>query len=171
VGRVGAEAPDAGDRRGAGQSGGLLERAQRPTGHDEVEAEHVVAGRGHVVIMGYAAREPCGRRATVEAQQGDASESLLPTEKPLRAALPRSPNAPAAGRVVDPGRWSLPGGREDEVSFATRRGSRVVPRAHHAGEERGDTMNRKLRAWLGKVWGNRRRRTDDAFRRGTSTPA
>jgi hypothetical protein len=35
----------------------------------------------------------------------------------------------------------------------------------------GETMSRKLRAWLGKLLDNRRRRTDDAFRRGTSTSA
>jgi hypothetical protein len=32
-------------------------------------------------------------------------------------------------------------------------------------------MGRKLRAWLGKLLDRRTRRTDDAFRRGTSTPA
>jgi hypothetical protein len=32
-------------------------------------------------------------------------------------------------------------------------------------------MSRKLREWFGKLFGDRRRRTDDAFRRGTSTPA
>jgi hypothetical protein len=34
-----------------------------------------------------------------------------------------------------------------------------------------DTMTTKLRAWLGKLLGKRQRRTDDAFRRGTSTTA
>ena len=32
-------------------------------------------------------------------------------------------------------------------------------------------MTKKLRAWLGKLLGDRGRRTDEAFRRGTSTPA
>jgi hypothetical protein len=35
----------------------------------------------------------------------------------------------------------------------------------------GDTMSKKLRAWLGKLFGDRSRRTDEAFRRGTSTQA
>jgi hypothetical protein len=32
-------------------------------------------------------------------------------------------------------------------------------------------MTKKLRAWLGKLLGDRSRRTDEAFQRGTSTPA
>jgi hypothetical protein len=35
----------------------------------------------------------------------------------------------------------------------------------------GDRMSKKLRAWLGKLLGDRHRRTQDAFRRGTSTQA
>jgi hypothetical protein len=35
----------------------------------------------------------------------------------------------------------------------------------------GDRMSRKLRTWLGKLLDSRRGRIDEAFRRGTSTPA
>jgi hypothetical protein len=62
-----------------------------------------------------------------------------------------------------------PGGREDEVS--SRRdvpvASSLVPTMP---AREGNRMGKKFRAWLGKLLDARRRRTDDAFRRGTSTP-
>jgi hypothetical protein len=35
----------------------------------------------------------------------------------------------------------------------------------------GDRMSRKLRSWLGKLFDHRRRDTNEALRRGTSTSA
>ena len=72
--------------------------------------------------------------------------------------------------LVSDGKPPPPVGPPQARAHAARRGSRVVPRANHAGEG-GDRMSRKLRAWLEKLFGDRRRRTDEAFRRGTSTTA
>ena len=154
-----------GPRRGALRVPGAAWRRDRRV------STHPAVARIHPSSI---ARTPAGSNPSGvlgwPVQQGDSERAAAADREAARAAPSRSKTRPrwTCGRS---GLEVSPGGREDEVSVCGATWQSCRPSCYPCRQERTTRWAGSFARGSGSCWDQRRRRTDDAFRRGTSTSA